>query len=294
MLACCLAACRAIGQAAFSYSYEPLPGSSHAEQCGSGFDLTVYDGDEKPWAEFRRGEFRDDGGWTYTTIDYSFRSGIDRPLFAAFASNLVAAGVHTLTQPSKETGCAVQAIMTSRVGGKEVHVLFYTPPTGGVQKAIHQLARAFGANLCQTYPNGATVTTQVWEKTTAPARKVDLEYLLRHPKEFLGRRVAVEGFYHGEFECSRLSPEPNKRGLWVDAFATDVPTNAIQWVSNGWVRVTGTYHAYFTEREDEPQGGHMGMSLGELMYVTEFKPSEKTGNIPPSPAGDVPRAAPEQ
>jgi hypothetical protein len=269
----------AIGKEAFCYTYETFPGYSHAKQCGGGFNLGVYDWGERLWAVYDYGELHDDGGQTYKAIGYSFRSKIDRSFFSALASNLVAVGVHTLEQLPMETNCYVRTSLISRVGGKEVDEVFHTPPTAGVQKEIHSLARAFGTNLWHTYPQGATVTTQVWEKTTAPARKVELDYLLSHPKEFLRKRVIVEGFYHCEFECSNLSTEPEERGLWIGGPATDVTTNLIQWVSNGWIRVEGTYHAYFDERDDKPHGGHMGVSLGELMYVTEFTPLKKTGSI---------------
>ena len=270
----------ALGKEAFCYTYEPSPGYSHAKQCGGGFLLGVYDLGEELWAEYYPyGEVHDDGGQTCKTIDYGFRSEIDRPFFSALASNLVAVGVHTLEQPPMETNCTVQTSLTSRVGGKEVHVTFYTPPTTGVQKVVHDLARAFGKDLWQSYPQGTSVTTQIWEKTTAPAREVELDYLLSHPKEFLRKRVTVVGFYHSEFECSSLSTEPNKRGLWIRGPAPDVSTNSIQWVSNGWMRATGTYDASFSERDDKPHGGHMGVFLGELVNVTEFKPLGKTGSI---------------
>jgi len=284
IMTCLFVATHAFGQATFGYTYEPFSGYSHAKQCGDGFDLTVYDWDDNPWAEFYHCELHDDGGQTYKTIDYSFRSKIERPFFSAFASNLVAVGVHSLEQPPKETNCTVQTILTSKVGGKEVDVFFYTPPTNGVRKNIHNLTRTFGTNLWNTYPNGTTVTTQVWDKTTAPAREVELAYLLSHPKEFLRKRVIVEGFYHCEFECSDLSPEQEERGLWIGNPATESSTNSIQWVSNGWVRVTGTYSAHFTERDDKPHGGHMSVYLGELMDVTEFRPIKKAGRIQHNPA----------
>jgi hypothetical protein len=269
----------ALGKEAFCYTYEPSPGYSHAKQCGDGFRLDVYDLGEKLWAEYYHGEVHDDGGQTCKAIDYSFGSEIDRPFFSALASNLVAVGVHTLEQPPRETNCTVQTSLTFRVGGKKVQVTFYTPPTTGVQKVVHDLARAFGKDLWQSYPKGTSVTTQIWENATAPAREVELDYLLSHPKEFLRKRVTVEGFYHSEFECSRLSTEPNKRGIWIRGPAPDVSTNSIQWTNNAWMRATGTYDATFSERDDKPHGGHMSMSLGELVNVTQFKPIDKNGSI---------------
>ncbi|MDO9542954.1 MAG: hypothetical protein Q7J98_11625 [Kiritimatiellia bacterium] len=268
-------ATQAFGQAVFQYTYETFPAYAYSDQCGDWFDLTVYDRDKNPWAEYFHGEMRERDELTYETINYSFRYEIARSIFSTFASNLVAAGVDTLSQPRRVTNCTVQTMLTSRVGKKKVLVFFYTPPTSGVQKTVHNLARAFSTNIWNTYPAGATVTTEVWEKVSAPARDVDLNYLLNHPKEFLRKRVSVKGYYHCEFECSDLSPEPSKRGLWVGGLASNTSPNSIHWVSNGWVQVEGTYYAYFSDRDDKPQGGHMGGSLGELMCLTKFEPLQK-------------------
>lgn len=116
------------------------------------------------------------------------------------------------------------------------------------------------------------IAALLWAGTTNSGslpRSVSLVQLLANPDRYDRAYVAVEGFYHAEFEESSLYLcEEHARhlitqnGIWVGAPARVAHTNGPASLNDTYVRVEGIF-------KSTPKGaGHMGLWPAELDQIT--------------------------
>ena len=264
-----LSCAHVIAQSDYRYTYKPRRTYVHADELGGGFDLTVYDMDEYVRANYWTWESREKDSNRNESVSYVLHTNFDRADHSNFLARLEEAGVRRIPKDPRPEGreYPVGTILGYGSDDDSVSHTFYALPTNAVRRRIHALTREFAAALWAEHPDGREVTTQVWEKITVPARTIDLNKLIKHAKEYVGKRVRVTGFYHSEFECSSLSAARGERGLWL---------NGGPRTNDTWIEAEGTYSAHFLERSDLPTGGHGGGFLGELYATTNVRPLTAT------------------
>ncbi|MDP0491424.1 MAG: hypothetical protein Q7Q71_10275 [Verrucomicrobiota bacterium JB023] len=127
--------------------------------------------------------------------------------------------------------------------------------------------------------------TRKLEGETVPPKALDFATLLKSPKDFDGKRIRLTGFYHGEFEGSSFAAtkaevRDYKKALWLGGMSSFADPKRISGQYDIVLTVEGTFEL--------GPGGHMGLWMGELVRVTESKPTgaEQDG-------ADQPATAPE-
>ena len=244
---------------------------------------------------------RDDGGYVAT---YSRREPVGESLVdvrtvafertrevpaaeaKAFFANLVRAGLRELPKGDGYIGDAPVSQIYATVSGRDLQLSYNAPIKSGARKTFHDAVTAFAKKLGIDQPEEVAKATQLIEGDRTPAREIPFSSLITNPLRYDGKRIAVTGYYHSEFECSALVPEKfawktldDDRRFWVGGstkFAKDsdfAKASGSGWKNDTWARIEGVFSAR--------HGGHMGMSPGVISRVTKFEPLDG----PPKPDG---------
>ena len=123
------------------------------------------------------------------------------------------------------------------------------------------------------------VTTQHTKRTSQgdlePSQEVTLDQLLADPDLYEGKRVAVSGYYKGEFEDSSLSVTKEAsqareyaRSVWIGGGSTFADAEHVQFPTGYGlpatrVRVEGVFF--------KGPGGHLSLWPGEIQRLTMFQ-----------------------
>jgi len=237
---------------------------------------------------------RDDG--TYSAV-YSHREWIHETLTdvkavtfersrvltagdgAAFFANLVDAGLWSLPEGDNSTGDALNTQLYARISGRDLQRTYFSRIEGGPREAFHAAVIAFAKKLGVDQPEDAAKATHIVEGDRTPAREIPFSSLITNPARYDGKRIAVVGFYHCEFECSLLVPGKfdwhgldSDREFWIDSSSKYAKESDFRWKNDSWVRIEGVFNA--------GHGGHMGGSPGVIGRLTKFT----TLDGPPKPA----------
>jgi hypothetical protein len=128
---------------------------------------------------------------------------------------------------------------------------------------------------------------------------LDFATLLKSPKDYDGKRIRLTGFYHGEFEGSSFAAtkagiRAYDKALWLGGMSSFADPKKISDLNDATLTVDGTFEL--------GPGGHMGLWMGELVRITESKPTKaeagagKAANRsgPDSEGGDKPQPEAEE
>jgi hypothetical protein len=197
----------------------------------------------------------------------------------AFFASLVDAGVWKLPKGDNFIGDAPNLQLYATISGRELQLNYNSPIEGSARKTLHATVTAFAKKLGIDRPEDAAKATQIVEGDRTPARAIRYSSLITNPARYDGKRIAVAGNYHREFECSMLTPQKfDWRGLdsdedfWVDGPSKFAKKSAVRWKNDSWVWIEGVFSAR--------HGGHLGVSPGVIYRVTKFTALEG----PPPPA----------
>lgn len=196
---------------------------------------------------------------------------------AALTRKLLDAGVFTLaTEPTKDNADYAE-VLDVRINRREARFYFYTPPTRGKRKVIHDIVLGFARQMKVDQPNDIKKATTITEGDRRPPQDVRLVDVLAAPAKFHGKRISVVGYYHGEFEGSSLSvserasrAHDDKKSIWRGDPSTFAGDHAIRDKNDAWIRVDGVFL--------QGPAGHMGLWPGEIVRLTRIevlKPSSQ-------------------
>ncbi len=202
---------------------------------------------------------------------------------AAILEDLSAAGVFEVkadAEPSDLNKKSLYGYLDAEFKGRSIHIgNFFTPPTDGSRKQVHEYLFRLADRLGLASARPAEHETDVTEGDNVAASEVDLRKLIKDIAKYNGKRVAVVGYYHAETETSNFSPRryddllqafPNS--LWLGNPSTSADRSAIHIKSDSWLRVEGTV--------DTRSHGHMDCWPGELVRITKAAELAKGNHKP--------------
>lgn len=191
---------------------------------------------------------------------------------ASLTRDLVAAGVFGLTNDAERNDAPYTADLDVRINRREARLSFYTPPSHGKRKVIHDIMLRFAREMKIDQPSNAEVTAiTITEGDAKPPQHVGLEMLLATPAKFHGKRVSVIGYSHEEFEShglyakeKALRADNKKQRIWRGLPSTFAKEKMIQFSNDAWLRVEGVFL--------RGPAGHLGAWPGEIVRVTRIEP----------------------
>lgn len=122
-------------------------------------------------------------------------------------------------------------------------------------------------------------------RSSAQLIKVSISQLLKHRREYFGKRVEVRGYYRSYIEYSGLyerkedvdrivenpaMPGAINDGLWIMPFGKPGFEANLHFGKEGWVRVIGVF-SYNTQQQDLGVG-HLNGWPAELTSLELFEP----------------------
>ena len=287
-LALCAAAFFALANAMraedrLSYDFETAAKSAGLER-GVGVSLDVSS--------------RDEGGYT---ASYSHREWVRETLTdvkavtferyriltaaegAAFFASLVDAGLWKLPKGDNFIGDAPNTRINATISGRDLERIYNSPINSAARKSFHAAVIALAKKLGIDQPEDVARVTRMVEGDRTPAREIPFSALITNPARYDGKRIAVAGFYHTEFECSLLVSErfdwhtlDSDRKFWIGGSSKFAKPSNFHWKNDSWVRLEGVFSA--------SHGGHMGASPGVIRRVTKLTALDEP---PRPPAADA-------
>lgn len=238
-------------------------------------------------------EVRDDGGYAakyarrepvgetlvdVQTIAFERLREVTATEARAFFASLVRAGIWKLPKGDDFIEDAPDSQISATISGRELRHCYNAPIKGGARKTLHDTVTGFAKKLGIDQPGDLAKATQLIEGDRTPAREIPFSSLITNPLRYDGKRIAVTGYYHSEFECSALVQEKfawktldDDRRFWIGGASKFARASGARWKSEAWARIEGVFSA--------AHGGHMGVSPGVISRVTKFEPLDG----PPKP-----------
>jgi hypothetical protein len=190
---------------------------------------------------------------------------------AALAHQLVRAGVFELAAEPWNEKASFSSRLDVRLNRRVARYSFHTRPDSGKRKAVHDIMLRFAKKMGVNRPAADEHPITTSEGDFQPTRAVKLAEVIADPAKFHGKRVSVVGYYHGEFEGSSLSVNPQasrrsdfKSSIWRGDVSTFAAASTIRDKNDSWMRVEGVFV--------RGPGGHMGLWPGEIVRLTRIEP----------------------
>jgi hypothetical protein len=268
-------------QAHLSYQFaEPAKSADTERVVAISFQLSPED-DGRYFATYSRREPVGETLIDVKVVNFERTREVAATEAKAFFASLVDAGLRKLPKGDNFIGDASNSQIFATISGRDLQRTYNSPIKSGARKAIHDAVNAFAKKLGIDQPEDAEKATRIIEGNRTPAREVSFSSLITNPSRYDGKRIAVVGFYHGEFECSALVPEKfqwttldRDRPFWVDG-SKFAKSSDLHWKNDSWVRIEGVFSAR--------HGGHMGLAPGLIQRATKFEPLDG----PPKPTAEL-------
>lgn len=189
---------------------------------------------------------------------------------SAFGQALLDAGVFDLDPSPPENDNPDETwSLRVRIHNREGDFHAYTAPTTGVAQAVDAVIRNYAHRMKADQPNE---TPTVSEGDRQPARDVRLADLLARPDDFNGKRIAVTGYFHGEFEgqtfCENKEAVTDSRYdacVWLGEPSSFGAPKDVAFINDAGIKVEGVFF--------KGPGGHLGLWPGEIQRLTLIQPA---------------------
>ena len=265
-----------------SYTFGTLAKSAGSES-GTSISFAISaDDDGKYSATYTRRENVRESLADVRIVEFERTREVPAAEAQAFFASLPDAGLWKLPKGDNVIRDESTTRIDASVSARDLHQCFNSAIKGGARKTLHAAVLAFAKKLGMDRPEDAAKAVRVVEGDRTPAREIPFSALITNPSRYHGKRIAVTGYYHGEFECSALVPEKFDWGgfdfdreFWVGG-SSKFAKGRGRWKNDTWVRIEGVFSA--------EHGGHMGVSPGEINRVSKFTPLD--GPPKPVPAGE--------
>ena len=146
----------------------------------------------------------------------------------------------------------------------------HTNPVSAQSSAIDKIIMDFISKNKADQPVDQTSSVIVSEGDRQPAREVAITDLVGNPQVYDGKRVAITGYHHGEFEgsffCDHvLSAETSKVNtcLWFGGASAMAEPKNVTDENDVWLKVEGIFFNGPT--------GHMAQWPGEITRMTRME-----------------------